>query len=85
MSNIFSFWGENRECQYRELPHCNIAAHTTLNIPLTSAAMSRQRRCELEGRLDSLQKQLNRCCAEGPLYTELPGCCEVVLPGRLWA
>ncbi|XP_015264104.1 PREDICTED: potassium voltage-gated channel subfamily H member 2 [Gekko japonicus] len=60
VSNIFSFWGESRERQYQELPRCPAPAHTTLNIPLVSSAGGRRHRCELESRLDQLQKQLNR-------------------------
>ncbi|XP_062977605.1 potassium voltage-gated channel subfamily H member 2 [Elgaria multicarinata webbii] len=64
VSNIFSFWGESRERQYQQLPHCTIPAHTTLNIPLGGSGgaspLTRQHRTELEGRLDLLQKQLNR-------------------------
>lgn len=58
VSNIFSFWTENRERQYQELPRCPPAACPTLNLPL--AASGRRHRAELEGRLDLLQKQLNR-------------------------
>ncbi|KAJ6666734.1 hypothetical protein lerEdw1_020458 [Lerista edwardsae] len=76
VSNIFSFWGESRECQYQELPRCNIAAHTALNIPLASGAMSRQHRCELECRLDSLQKQLNRL--ESRLTTDVAAILQVL-------
>uniref|UniRef100_A0A670KFB5 Voltage-gated inwardly rectifying potassium channel KCNH2 n=1 Tax=Podarcis muralis TaxID=64176 RepID=A0A670KFB5_PODMU len=61
VSNIFSFWGESREHQYQELPRCPAPAHTALNIPLgSSAPLGRRQRCELEARLDLLQKQLNR-------------------------
>nr|XP_056713169.1 potassium voltage-gated channel subfamily H member 2 [Euleptes europaea] len=60
VSNIFSFWGESRERQYQELPRCPVPAHTTLNIPLVSSSGGRRHRCELESRLDLLQKQLNR-------------------------
>ncbi|KAM6282712.1 voltage-gated inwardly rectifying potassium channel KCNH2 isoform 2-T2 [Porphyrio hochstetteri] len=58
VSNIFSFWGESRGRQYQELPRCTIPAHAALSIPLP--AMSRRQRCEVETRLDLLQKQLNR-------------------------
>ncbi|XP_060103953.1 potassium voltage-gated channel subfamily H member 2 [Heteronotia binoei] len=58
VSNIFSFWGESRERQ--ELPRCPVPAHTTLNIPLVSSTGGHRRRCDLENRLDLLQKQLNR-------------------------
>ncbi|XP_063159249.1 potassium voltage-gated channel subfamily H member 2 isoform X2 [Candoia aspera] len=61
MSNIFSFWSESRERQYQELPCCAPPARPTLNIPLASNVSSDKRhRSELEGRLDLLQKQLNR-------------------------
>ncbi|XP_070800702.1 voltage-gated inwardly rectifying potassium channel KCNH2-like [Pituophis catenifer annectens] len=63
VSNIFSFWSESRERQYQELPRCPTSAHPTLNLPLagsSSLPSSRQHRTELEGRLDLLQKQLNR-------------------------
>ncbi|XP_053116339.1 potassium voltage-gated channel subfamily H member 2 [Hemicordylus capensis] len=54
MSNIFSFWGDSHEPRY------TLPAHPTLNTPLASSPMSRRHRCELECRLDLLQKQLNR-------------------------
>uniref|UniRef100_A0ACB8FWT0 Potassium voltage-gated channel sub H member 2 n=1 Tax=Sphaerodactylus townsendi TaxID=933632 RepID=A0ACB8FWT0_9SAUR len=60
VSNIFSFWGDGRERQYQELPRCPVPAHTALNIPLAGSAGGRRHRCELENRLDLLQKQLNR-------------------------
>lgn len=63
MSNIFSFWSESRERQYQELPRCPTPARPALNLPLAgsgSLPSSRQHRAELEGRLDLLQKQLNR-------------------------
>ncbi|XP_039225785.1 potassium voltage-gated channel subfamily H member 2 isoform X1 [Crotalus tigris] len=63
MSNIFSFWTESRERQYQELPSCPPAARPTLNLPLAASGSlpsSRRHRAELEGRLDLLQKQLNR-------------------------
>ncbi|XP_077159628.1 voltage-gated inwardly rectifying potassium channel KCNH2 isoform X2 [Paroedura picta] len=60
VSNIFSFWGESQEGHYQELPRCTAPAHTTLNIPLVRSAGGRHHRCELESRLDLLQKQLNR-------------------------
>lgn len=63
VSNIFSFWSESRERQYQELPRCPTSAHPTLNLPLagsSSLPSSRRHRTELEGRLDLLQKQLNR-------------------------
>ncbi|XP_070623239.1 voltage-gated inwardly rectifying potassium channel KCNH2 isoform X2 [Erythrolamprus reginae] len=63
MSNIFSFWSESRERQYQELPRCHTPASPGLNLPLVggrSLPSSRRHRAELEGRLDLLQKQLNR-------------------------
>lgn len=63
VSNIFSFWTESRERQYQELPRCPTPARPTLNLPLAgsgSLPSSRRHRAELEGRLDLLQKQLNR-------------------------
>ncbi|XP_068002234.1 potassium voltage-gated channel subfamily H member 2 isoform X1 [Melanerpes formicivorus] len=58
VSNIFSFWGDNRGRQYQELPRCTIPAHAALSLPLPP--MSRRQRSEVETRLDLLQKQLNR-------------------------
>ncbi|XP_042332643.1 potassium voltage-gated channel subfamily H member 2 [Sceloporus undulatus] len=61
VSNIFSFWGEGRERQYQELPRCPVPPPTALNIPLTGTnPLSHRHRSELEGRMDLLQKQLNR-------------------------
>ncbi|XP_037135568.1 potassium voltage-gated channel subfamily H member 2 [Syngnathus acus] len=59
VSNIFSFWGENRGgAQYQEVPSCSLAPPPALSTPLHS--LSRQQRNQLETRLDQLQKQLNR-------------------------
>ncbi|XP_069066860.1 potassium voltage-gated channel subfamily H member 2 isoform X1 [Pleurodeles waltl] len=58
VSNIFSFWGDNRGRQYQELPQCTIPAHATLNPP--PPPVSRRQRCDVERRLDILQKQLSR-------------------------
>nr|XP_033787970.1 potassium voltage-gated channel subfamily H member 2 isoform X2 [Geotrypetes seraphini] len=58
VSNIFSFWGDSRGRQYQEVPRCTIPAHATLNVPLPSPC--RRPRCEVESRLDLLQKQINR-------------------------
>uniref|UniRef100_A0A3Q3ABV8 Potassium voltage-gated channel subfamily H member 2 n=1 Tax=Kryptolebias marmoratus TaxID=37003 RepID=A0A3Q3ABV8_KRYMA len=59
VSNIFSFWGENRgTSRYQEVPNSNIASLPHLNTSLHS--MSQQKRCQLDTRLDLLQKQLNR-------------------------
>ncbi|KAF7235584.1 Potassium voltage-gated channel subfamily H member 2 [Varanus komodoensis] len=61
MSNIFSFWGESRERHHQELPRCTGPTHGALSTPLGSPTpASRQHRAELDGRLDRLQKQLNR-------------------------
>ncbi|KAL1006352.1 hypothetical protein UPYG_G00071240, partial [Umbra pygmaea] len=58
VSNMFSFWGENRGGrEYQELPRCSLSS-TPLNTPLNN--ISRRQRTELENRLDLLQKQLNR-------------------------
>lgn len=59
VSNIFSFWGENRGSQqYQEVPRCSLSSPPPANVPLRS--LNRQQRSELENRLDLLQKQLNR-------------------------
>uniref|UniRef100_A0A3Q2Y1Q8 Voltage-gated inwardly rectifying potassium channel KCNH2 n=1 Tax=Hippocampus comes TaxID=109280 RepID=A0A3Q2Y1Q8_HIPCM len=59
VSNIFSFWGENRGGgQYQEVPSCSLASPPSLSTPLHS--LSRQQRSQLDTRLDLLQKQLNR-------------------------
>ncbi|XP_061661004.1 potassium voltage-gated channel subfamily H member 2 isoform X1 [Syngnathoides biaculeatus] len=59
VSNIFSFWGENRGGgQYQEVPSCSLASPPPLSTPLHS--LSRQQRNQLDTRLDLLQKQLNR-------------------------
>ncbi|XP_057680245.1 potassium voltage-gated channel subfamily H member 2 isoform X1 [Corythoichthys intestinalis] len=59
VSNIFSFWNENRGGgQYQEVPSCSIASPPALSTPLHS--LSRQQRNQLDTRLDLLQKQLNR-------------------------
>ncbi|XP_075903842.1 voltage-gated inwardly rectifying potassium channel KCNH2 isoform X3 [Nelusetta ayraudi] len=60
VSNIFSFWGENRGGggQYQEVPSCSVTSPPPLNTPLHS--LSRQQRNQLDTRLDLLQKQLNR-------------------------
>ncbi|XP_061877514.1 potassium voltage-gated channel subfamily H member 2 isoform X2 [Entelurus aequoreus] len=59
VSNIFSFWGENRGGgQYQEVPSCSLASPPPLDTPLHS--LSRQQRNQLDTRLDLLQKQLNR-------------------------
>ncbi|KAG1934333.1 potassium voltage-gated channel subfamily H member 2 isoform X2 [Pimephales promelas] len=53
VSNIFSFWGDSRGRQYQELPRCNRPHPSSLSV-------SRQQRSLMEGRLELLQKQLNR-------------------------
>uniref|UniRef100_H3CTP7 Potassium voltage-gated channel subfamily H member 2 n=1 Tax=Tetraodon nigroviridis TaxID=99883 RepID=H3CTP7_TETNG len=59
VSNIFSFWGENRGGgQYQEVPSCGASSPPMLNTPLHS--LSRQQRHQLDSRLDVLQKQLDR-------------------------
>ncbi|XP_077480758.1 voltage-gated inwardly rectifying potassium channel KCNH2 [Stigmatopora argus] len=59
VSNIFSFWAENRGGgQYQEVPSCSIASPPALSTPLHS--LSRQQRNQLDTRLELLQKQLNR-------------------------
>ncbi|XP_048196423.1 potassium voltage-gated channel subfamily H member 2 [Perognathus longimembris pacificus] len=60
VSNIFSFWGDSRGHQYQELPRCPAPAPapSLLNIPLSSP--SRRPRGDVEGRLDALQRQLDR-------------------------
>ncbi|XP_077364494.1 voltage-gated inwardly rectifying potassium channel KCNH2 isoform X2 [Festucalex cinctus] len=59
VSNIFSFWGENRGGgQYQEVPSCSLASPPALSTPLHS--LSRQERNQLDTRLDMMQKQLNR-------------------------
>ncbi|XP_028933621.1 potassium voltage-gated channel subfamily H member 2 isoform X2 [Ornithorhynchus anatinus] len=62
VTNIFSFWGESRGRQYQELPRCPAPPPAPtpglLNIPLPSP--TRRPRSEIEGRLDTLQRQLNR-------------------------
>ncbi|XP_062839750.1 potassium voltage-gated channel subfamily H member 2 isoform X2 [Anolis carolinensis] len=69
VSNIFSFWGEGRGSrQYQELPRCPAPLPpTALNIPLAGNSppallgdLPHRHRSELEGRLDLLQKQINR-------------------------
>lgn len=71
VSNIFSFWGENRGGggQYQEVPSCSVTSPPPLNTPLHS--LSRQQRNQLDTRLDLLQKQLNRCdSAHSLLFTQ---------------
>ncbi|XP_043923548.1 potassium voltage-gated channel subfamily H member 2 [Protopterus annectens] len=58
VSNIFSFWGENRGRQYQELPRCTVPAHASLG--LSPQSINRRQQLELESRLDLLQKQLDR-------------------------
>lgn len=58
VSNIFSFWGDSRGHQYQELPRCPAPTPSLLNIPLSSPC--RRPRGDVEGRLDALQRQLNR-------------------------
>ncbi|XP_077410355.1 voltage-gated inwardly rectifying potassium channel KCNH2 isoform X1 [Vanacampus margaritifer] len=59
VSNIFSFWGENRGGgQYQEVPSCSLASPPPLSTPLHS--LSRQERNQLDTRLDMMQKQLHR-------------------------
>ncbi|XP_006634281.2 potassium voltage-gated channel subfamily H member 2 isoform X2 [Lepisosteus oculatus] len=58
VSNIFSFWSDNRGRQYQELPRCSLPSHPPLSAPLHS--ITRRQRLEVESRLDLLQKQLNR-------------------------
>uniref|UniRef100_A0A2K6L473 Voltage-gated inwardly rectifying potassium channel KCNH2 n=1 Tax=Rhinopithecus bieti TaxID=61621 RepID=A0A2K6L473_RHIBE len=58
VSNIFSFWGDNRGRQYQELPRCPAPTPSLLNIPLSSPG--RRPRGDVESRLDALQRQLNR-------------------------
>ncbi|XP_062338231.1 potassium voltage-gated channel subfamily H member 2-like [Osmerus eperlanus] len=67
VSNIFSFWGENRERkQYQQVP-----SHSSLPSPFPRPphppptppplpTISRRQRTELENRLDLLQRQLHR-------------------------
>ncbi|XP_076147555.1 voltage-gated inwardly rectifying potassium channel KCNH2 [Alosa pseudoharengus] len=59
VSNIFSFWGESRGSrQYQEIPRTSLPSPPPLHTPMHS--ISRRQRSEVEGRLDLLQKQLNR-------------------------
>ncbi|XP_063075188.1 potassium voltage-gated channel subfamily H member 2a isoform X2 [Engraulis encrasicolus] len=62
VSNIFSFWGENREPQYQEVPSRSLTAPPA--PPSSSALMPSgftRRQCnEVENRLEMLQRQLNR-------------------------
>ncbi|KAJ8278771.1 hypothetical protein COCON_G00058370 [Conger conger] len=55
VSNIFSFWGDSRGRQYQEVPRSNLPSSPPANAPI-----SRRQRCEVENRLDLLQKQLSR-------------------------
>ncbi|XP_068280712.1 potassium voltage-gated channel subfamily H member 2, partial [Nyctibius grandis] len=52
VSNIFSFWGDSRGRQYRELPRCP--------GPARAPPAPRRPRPELDARLDLLQRQLSR-------------------------
>lgn len=59
VSNMFSFWGENRGAsQYQEVPSSSLASLPPVNTSLHS--MSQQKRNQLDTRLDQLQKQLVR-------------------------
>ncbi|KAG7455446.1 hypothetical protein MATL_G00256500 [Megalops atlanticus] len=58
VSNIFSFWGDNPGRQYQELPREGLCSPPPPDTPLRN--ISRQQRNQLEGRLEQLQKQLNR-------------------------
>ncbi|MFT7809104.1 potassium voltage-gated channel subfamily H member 2-like [Arapaima gigas] len=58
VSNIFSFWGESRGRQYQELPRTNLPSPPPPGTPLQGT--TRRQRCDLEDRLDLLQKQLHR-------------------------
>uniref|UniRef100_A0A8C4CBW3 Voltage-gated inwardly rectifying potassium channel KCNH2 n=1 Tax=Denticeps clupeoides TaxID=299321 RepID=A0A8C4CBW3_9TELE len=58
VSNIFSFWGDSRGRQYQEVPRGNLSSPPALGTPVHG--LSRRQRTEVESRLDSLQKQLNR-------------------------
>ncbi|KAJ8374874.1 hypothetical protein SKAU_G00054540, partial [Synaphobranchus kaupii] len=58
VSNIFSFWGDSRGRQYQEVPRSNLPSPPPVNVPLRS--ITRRQRCEVENRLDLLQKQLSR-------------------------
>ncbi|XP_057178459.1 potassium voltage-gated channel subfamily H member 2-like [Triplophysa rosa] len=59
VSNIFSFWGDNRGRQYQELPRSNLSSPPPHpSTPLHS--ISRQQRSHMENRLELLQKQLSR-------------------------
>ncbi|XP_033854153.2 potassium voltage-gated channel subfamily H member 2-like [Acipenser ruthenus] len=58
VSNIFSFWSDNRSQQYQELPRCTVPRHAPGNA--LTHSITRRQRSEVECRLDLLQKQLNR-------------------------
>ncbi|XP_064187341.1 potassium voltage-gated channel subfamily H member 2 isoform X1 [Anguilla rostrata] len=55
VSNIFSFWGDSRGRQYQEVPRSSLPSPPPVSVPF-----SRRQRCEVEHRLDLLQKQLSR-------------------------
>ncbi|XP_048113626.1 potassium voltage-gated channel subfamily H member 2a isoform X2 [Alosa alosa] len=60
VSNIFSFWGENRSPQYQEVPSRSLTAPPA---PPSSALLhgyTRRQRSQVENRLELLQRQLNR-------------------------
>ncbi|XP_013879260.1 potassium voltage-gated channel subfamily H member 2 isoform X2 [Austrofundulus limnaeus] len=59
VSNIFSFWGENRGAsRYQEVPSSSLASLPPVNT--SHHSMSQQKRNQLDTRLDLLQKQLIR-------------------------
>ncbi|XP_037549967.1 potassium voltage-gated channel subfamily H member 2 [Nematolebias whitei] len=59
VSNMFSFWGENRVAsRYQEVPSSSLASPPPLNMSVHS--INQQKRSQLDTRLDLLQKQLNR-------------------------
>uniref|UniRef100_A0A8C9V1G0 Voltage-gated inwardly rectifying potassium channel KCNH2 n=1 Tax=Scleropages formosus TaxID=113540 RepID=A0A8C9V1G0_SCLFO len=58
VSNIFSFWSDSRGRQYQELPRSSLSSPPPPGTPLQGT--TRRQRCNLENRLDLMQKQLHR-------------------------
>ncbi|KAL2097607.1 hypothetical protein ACEWY4_006814 [Coilia grayii] len=60
VSNIFSFWGENRGPQYQEVPSRSLTAPPAPPSSALLPSFTRRQCSEVENRLEMLQRQLNR-------------------------
>lgn len=61
VSNIFSFWGENRRSpQYQEVPSRSLTAPPAPPSSTLLHGFTRRQCSEVENRLELLQRQLNR-------------------------